>query len=406
MTDGDGPRARRRAGTTKKRTVAAVAAALLAAGCSVPTSDAAAPTPAGSAGSAGSTGSTDLKGICPDPLVVQTAWYPDVTHSYYELLGDDYTVDVRGQRVTGPLVAPGPDGPVDTGVRIEIRAGGPAVNFVPTDELMWKDRSITFGEQGTDEALLAASRGRPVLSVFAPLDLDPLVFMWEADRYPDFSSVQDIGLTSTPVLTIKDDPSTLYLLATGVIRASQLAPGYDGSPRPWLARGGKAVLVGYATKDPYILSLLDGRRAIETSFVADAGYPNYRTTVSMRKDDRPALDSCLRRLVPIMQRAHVAFIADPDRQIALTVKLNAKYKTIYPYPEQIARAGYEALKRYALVFNGRDGRIGDFDLTPNGRINKFIDTLTPAYAGRGITLPPVRATDLATNDYLAPVGLP
>lgn len=338
--------------------------------------------------------------------MVQSSWYPDITHSYYQVLGDRYRVDPERKTVTGPLVAPGDSGLLDTGVKIEIRAGGPAVGFVPIDELMWRDRSITLGQQGTDEQLIAASRGRSILAVFAPLDLEPLVLMWDTAEHPDFNTVQDVGATNVPVLTIKDDPSTLYLVATGILRESQLADGYDGSPRPWLRTGRKAVIAGYATKDPYTLGLI-ARNEISSSLVAEAGYPNYpRTTVTIRKEDRPALDGCLKRLIPMMQRAHAAFMSDPERVINTVSKLNSAYKAIYAYTPPIARYGYQVMKDEALVFTGRDGRVGDFDLSPRGRVERLINTLRPVYSTRGITLPPLTPEDVATNDYLAPVGLP
>lgn len=351
-------------------------------------------------------GGINLRGICPDTIVVQSSWYPDITHSYYQVLGDRYRVDPEHQSVTGPLVAPSDSGFLDTGVKIEIRAGGPAVGFVPIDELMWRDRSITLGQQGTDEQLIAASRGRPILAVFAPLDLEPLVLMWDSAQHPEFNTVQDVGTADVPVLTIKDDPSTLYLIATGILRENQLADGYDGSPRPWLRTGRKAVIAGYATKDPYTLGLI-AKKKIGSALVADAGYPNYpRTTVTIRRNDRPALDSCLKRLVPIMQRAHAAFMSNPERVIETVVALNASYKAVYAYTPAIARYGHKVLKDDALVFTGRDGRVGDFDTSPRGRVEKLINTLRPAYATRGIDLPPLTPEDLATNDYLAPVGLP
>ena len=74
---------------------------------------------------AGSGARTGLRGLCPSTVVVQSSWYPQVEHAaVYQLLGRGYRVDARRKVVTGPLVA---HGGVDTGVRIEIRAGGPAI---------------------------------------------------------------------------------------------------------------------------------------------------------------------------------------------------------------------------------------------------------------------------------------
>jgi hypothetical protein len=352
--------------------------------------------------------STDLRGICPDPIVIQAAWYPDVTHSYYALLGPGYKVDSQRASVTGSLVAPDLDGSTlrRTGISIEIRSGGPTVDYRPADDLMWSDPTITFGNQGTDEQILAATRGRAVLSVFAPLDQDPVVFMWDGKLHPDFHVVQDVGLTDVPVYTIGDDPSTLYLLQNGILRQSQIAAGFDGTPRPWLAAGGRGVLGGYITKDTYIAKLLAPDRTVSYASLSDAGYPNYRTTITMRAADRPKLDRCLRRLVPIMQTAQAAFMAHPDRQVKTVVDLNAAYRAPYPYNDVIARYGFQQIVRNALVFAGTDGRIGDQDVKPNGRIDRFIKALRSVYAAKRTPLPAgLTPADLATNDYLAPIGL-
>jgi hypothetical protein len=63
-----------------------------------------------------------LAGVCPNPVVVQTSWWPESTHGgIYQLLGNA-TVDNGKKTIRGPLVSGG----VDTGVQLEIRAGGPA----------------------------------------------------------------------------------------------------------------------------------------------------------------------------------------------------------------------------------------------------------------------------------------
>ena len=112
---------------------------------------------------------TDLRGICPDPIVVQTSWFSQVEHFVaYQLLGSGYTVDAGHKRVTGPLVAHG----VDTGVRIEIRAGGPAIGFEQVSAQMYADRSITLGMIPLDEAI-QNSAGQPVTGVDDPVRRRP-----------------------------------------------------------------------------------------------------------------------------------------------------------------------------------------------------------------------------------------
>src|SRR6266511_3737623 len=111
------PRPPRRSG---RLLIVALAVALIAAmGCSSATNTGPAAAPAGS-------GALNLKAVCPDPVVVQTSWFPQSEHgAVYQLFGADHTIDAAHKRVTGPLVVNGHS----TGVRIQVRAGGPAVGF-------------------------------------------------------------------------------------------------------------------------------------------------------------------------------------------------------------------------------------------------------------------------------------
>src|SRR6266511_3241328 len=116
----------RRGGATAARTAsrrslvlaAALAVALAAGACSA--------SPDTATGAAAPSGRGTLAGVCPATVVVQTNWFPQSEHgAAYRLVGPGYRIDAAHKRVTGPLVAGGHD----TGVRIEVRAGGPAVGF-------------------------------------------------------------------------------------------------------------------------------------------------------------------------------------------------------------------------------------------------------------------------------------
>src|SRR3990170_2841979 len=75
------------------------------------------------------TAGVSLAGVCPDPIVIQTDWFPEAEHgAIYELVGDDYTIDKDNKIVSGSLMAAGG---VDTGIAIEVRTGGPAIGFQP-----------------------------------------------------------------------------------------------------------------------------------------------------------------------------------------------------------------------------------------------------------------------------------
>src|SRR4029453_4740911 len=91
--------------------------------------------------------------------------------------------------VSGPLVASGKD----TGVRLQIRAGGPAIGSQQVSAQMFADPSITLGLVNSDE-LIQQSQAHPLLGVVAPLELDPQIIMWDPRAHPDWNTIQDIGL--------------------------------------------------------------------------------------------------------------------------------------------------------------------------------------------------------------------
>ncbi len=131
--------------TRRKLALLAGALALLLAASACGTSG------AGSGGAAPAPpagGPVNLKGVCPDPVIVQTNWFPQSEHgAVYQLVGRGAKIDTGRKRVTGPLVVNGKS----TGVRIEVRAGGPAVGFQSSAALMYQDPKITLGMLQADE---------------------------------------------------------------------------------------------------------------------------------------------------------------------------------------------------------------------------------------------------------------
>ena len=130
-----------------------------------------------------------LKGICPDPIVIQTDWFPEAEHgALYELIGDDYKVDGDNNVVSGSLIG---SGGAASGIGIEVRSGGPSVGFQGPDAQMYTDPSITMGYSGTGAAATFAKT--PLLSVVAPLEKNPQIILWDPATYPDVKTIDDLG---------------------------------------------------------------------------------------------------------------------------------------------------------------------------------------------------------------------
>jgi hypothetical protein len=350
---------------------------------------------------------TDLRGVCPATVVVQASWFPQIEHfAAYQLLGRGYTVDAARKRVTGPLVAHG----VDTGVRIEIRAGGPAIGFQQVSAQMYADRSITLGMIPLDEAI-QNSKHQPVTGVVTPYDVDPLVIMWDPAVHPTFNSIPDIGETDTKVLFFSGERTYMdYLLGTGQLRQSQVDGSYDGSPDRLAASRGAIAVQGFATSEPWKWEheVPAWGKPLSYQLVADSGYPNYRNLLAIRAGDKSALAGCLRRLVPMIQQATVDFMGRPDPLIRTVLSIVDSTRQAYTDSADRSRHAVDVMREDGLVTNGRTPTIGDFDLGPGGRVERLLRIDVPIFTGQRKELKPgLVPTDIATNEFLDPaIGLP
>jgi hypothetical protein len=357
--------------------------------------------PAADAG--GANGSGTLAGVCPDPVVIQTSWYPESTHGgLYQLVGPGYSVDKQKQLIRGPMVIDG----LDTGVDIEIRPGGPARGGQQAPQLMYQDRSITLGQTATEEQI-GYSAGQPTLGVFAAMDDDPVVYIWDSEAHPTFNTLSDIGQTRTKVLSFRS-PNADYLGGAGILRESQMDYSYDGSPSRFVASQGQDVVGGFSTNEVWIYEHglpPNLRRKVSWAYVSASQYPNYRNLLAIRSADRERLAPCLKLLVPILQRGQVEFMQRPEPALKLVVQLVSDYHATYDYSPEHARWGVEVMRKDALVGNGSNKYLGDFD---PARLQRMLDILVPIYVGQKRPVrQPFTPAELATNEFLDPsIGLP
>jgi hypothetical protein len=398
----EGPRLPSRARRGARLASAAVAL------CVLPTACSGAEDASGSGGRRGSPAASGdarlLKGVCPDTVVVQTSWAPQVEHAVaYQLLGEGYQVDEGRKRVTGRLIAGG----VDTGVQIQIRAGGPAIGFGQVSAQMYLDRSIMLGMLATDESVQNVV-AQPTTAVMAPFDVDPLVIMWSPERHPDWNTISDIGQTDTPVLYFQGESTYMdYLTGTGILRKRQVDGSYDGTPSRFVASRGDIAMQGFATSEPWRLEheVAPWKRPMSYQLVSDTGYPGYRNALFIRTGDKPKLAPCLRRLVPIFQQAMVDFMAKPEATTDLVLGLVRRYELSYQDSEARSAYAVQTMRDQGIVGNGPNRTLGEFDL---GRVAKIIGIVNPIYASQR---KPIRADlrpeHIATNEFVDPViGLP
>jgi hypothetical protein len=374
----------------------AAVTALIAAGCSNSST-----TSGGqeAASSASSGSPSALKGVCPDTVVFQTNWWAQAEYGgLYRLIGANPTVDANKNKVTGTLV----DNGTDTGVKIEIRSGGPANNFTPSASLLYTDNSIMFGGADLDQVAQVSGSGKPVLSVFAPLDLSPVVLLWDPKQHPDFDTIADIGQTDTKVIYFQGATYMSYLLGARLLRPSQVSASYAGTPDQWKASKGSIVQQGFVTNEVlrYESDKSVWGRPVDYQLVADSGYPVYPETLTIRPDRKAELAPCLKKLVPILQRSDAAYAKDSGPTNQFIADLVTKFPKAFPYTKQQGDAAAKAMLENHILGNGRNKAIGDFDMD---RVKRILTIVTPIFAAQKTPVKAgITAEQLVTNEFIDP----
>ena len=336
--------------------------------------------------------SADLSGVCPSPLIIQTDWFPESEHgAMYQMVGADYSVDAGNQITAGSLMAGG----VDTGIDIEIRAGGPAIGFASGSAQMYIDPEIHLAYISTDESVILGG-DTPTISVVAPLEKNPQIIQWDPETYPDVSSIADIGEKGIVVNVFAGGTFIDVFVNEGVLSADQIDPSYTGSPTRFIAEEGAIAQQGFASESPYSYETAyeEWAKPIAFELIHDAGLRLYSQTLAVRKDNLEAMRPCLEQFVPIVQQSVVDFAADPDRANAIIIDAVETIDSFWEYSPGLADFSVQTQKDLGLIGNGPDGTVGNMD---EDRINEVIDKITAA----GFDVAPgLRFEDIATNEFI------
>lgn len=340
----------------------------------------------------------DLADVCPDPIIIQTDWFPEAEHGgTYQLVGDDYTVDVENQIVSGSLVAGGED----TGIDVQVRTGGPAIGFQPVSTQMYTEPEIHFGFISTDEAVAFADDA-PTIAVISPLEKNPQIIMWDPETYPDVETIADLGEAGVTINVFAGGTFGEVLVAQGILSADQIDPSYDGSPARFISEGGAIAQQGFASAEPYNYEFVfeDWGKPVAFELIHDAGFQVYSQALAIRVDDLETLRPCLEQLVPIMQQAAVDYANDPARVNAMVIDAVEQYDSFWVYDEGVAQYSIDTQVELGLVGNGPDSTLGNME--PD-RVQAVID----AMSGAGMdVMDGLTAADVSTNEFIDPsIGL-
>jgi hypothetical protein len=351
----------------------------------------------GSAGESGGEGV--LSDACPANMVIQTDWFPESEHgALYQMLGEDYSVDVAKKIVSGTLIDSSGN---DTGITLEVRTGGPAIGYQAVSATMATDESITMGYAATDDQAFIYDE-IPLLAVVAPLEINPQMIMWDPETYPDVETIADLGEQGVTLNVFAGGTFLEVFKAEGVVSEDQIDPSYDGTPSRFIPAGGEIAQQGFASAEPwqYKNEFTDWGKDVKYQLIHDAGFEIYAATLAIRQADKEALSDCLKLFVPIVQQAAIDFVNSPDRANAIIIDAVEQYADSWVYGEGVAAYSVETQKELGLVGNGPNDTLGDFDFD---RANAALQKMKDA----GLDVPAdLTAEDMYTNEFINPeIGL-
>jgi hypothetical protein len=351
-------------------------------------------------------GAIDLAAAgCPATVKIATDWFPEAEHGHlYELVGPDPTFEATSEySVTGPLMASGEY----TGVDVTIVSGGSArPDFLQPDGMLYAEEDILLGYVGNDEAVVH-SNTYPTIGIFAPLEKDPQMIMWDPATLTDVESIADLGEAGTSIRVFPGGYYIDYFTSSGVLSADQIDSTYDGAPDVFVASGGTIAQQGFASAEPYIYEneISAWGKPVAFELINDAGYPKYAAVVSTKPENVTEYADCFAALVPVLQQAEVDFYTDPAETNSLILDAVEAYATFWVYSDAVAEYSVETQLGIGLVSNGHDDIIGNVD--PE-RVQALIDIATGMYAddAEKDIRTDLTVEDLFTDQFIDPsIGL-
>jgi len=347
---------------------------------------------------AGGATDVDLKAAgCPATIGIQTDWNPESEHgNLYQLVGPNPTVDTAKKTVTGELLA---SGGKDTGVKIQIRAGGPAIGFQQVTSQLYQDPSLLLGFTSTDESI-QNSKTNPTISIVAPFLKNPQVILWDPATYPTVQTIDDLGTKGIKVRYFSVGAYMDYLTGKGILKKSQVDGSYDGTPAAFVADQGKAATQGFSSAEPYIWQneVKAWGKPLKYAYIDDTGWKPYAQSLGTKPENITKFADCFKKLVPIVQQGAIDFVKDPTAANALILDLVTKYNNGWTYDAGVAKYAVDTIVKDKLIANSPDGTLGSFDTQ---RVTDLIAIAGPIYATGGKPIKDgLTAADVVTNQFI------
>jgi len=291
---------------------------------------------------------------------------------------------------TGPLAA-------DPTYQVEIRAGGPFIGFQPTVSLMAQDDSIFLGFVNTDEAINSYD-DVPTIAVFAPLDINPQIIMWDPETYT-INGWEDVKGTGAVINHFAGATYTEFLVGAGLVDEDQLDGTYDGSAARFIAADGELIQQGFATQEPYNYENVfeDWAKPVESLLIHDAGFEIYQGAVALLQDRLDAdARECLTSLVPLLQQSAVDFQVNPGPTNSAILQAVSDLNSFWVLSEDSVANTVVQMDALGIVSNGDNNTLGDFDFDRVQGVFDLIEAQVPSIeVPDGLT-----PQDLYTNEFI------
>jgi hypothetical protein len=340
---------------------------------------------------------TPLSKACGSKLVIQTDWFPEPEHgAVYQLAGTHGTFDKEHGRYTGSV----------KGVKIEIRAGGPFTGFQQPISQIYQDSSITLGYATSDEQIQVGKK-LPLVSIVSPFEYSPQILMWNPQKLK-INKFADIKNTHAKVLVFAGGVWVDYLEGKGWVSSSQVDTSYDGSPARFVATDGGIVQQAFVTSEPwqYQHDIKQYAKPVKYLLIKNSGYVPYPQTLAAKPSVVQAKAACFKLLVPMIQRAQIAYVKKPGPVNALLERLVTELNTFWKLTPAGDAYNARTQLKLGLVQDGPDCTLGNFNMK---RLQSVINADLPIFEAKGLNTidPNLKARDIATNRFIDPkIGLP
>lgn len=324
--------------------------------------------------------------VCPDAIVIQIDDLPSVEHGpLFRLLAGDVILDDAAHTVRGNLVRP--DGTAQ-GIQLEIRAGGPAVEFRTPLEVLSNDETVTFAEVSTAEAIGSMS-AIPTVGVVALTDVSHQMLMWDPATYPEVTTIEELASTGAEIRHATGERFVSFLAEQGTLDPANLSDGFFGEPAAFVAAGGTLAQQGDSLVEPFLFPALpQWAKPIAFASAADVGWASYDDTLVARPEFVAADRECLGRLVRVLQEAIVSYGESPAPTNQVMADIRERFNPLTRAAPELLDQGAAAAVTTGVFGNGSNDVVGDFDLD---RIDAFIAAVTDGS---------IDAEQLVSNDFI------